>query len=268
MTEPVHYILLALVQAATEFLPVSSSGHLLFLKGLMHIEEIPVLFDIVVHTGSLAAIVLYFRKPLGETITGAWCECFRKKPGKYHLRFLIFMMVSTIITFMFYVIFKQRIETQYGSPRILVYTFGFTTLLLFSTAFVKAGKVSVTQKGFLIPVIVGLFQGLAIMPGISRSGSTIAPLLRSGVRRESAGFYSFVLAIPAILGALIFKLLKGESIEYITSHVLILGISLVISAGFSFLFLALLMLTLKKGKFWLFAFYTAAMSIVSLLMFN
>jgi undecaprenyl-diphosphatase len=268
MTESVQYLILAVIQAATEFLPVSSSGHLLFLKGLMHIEEIPVLFDIVVHVGSLLAIVAFFRKTLIETIRGAWRECYSKDQKKPHLRLLLFIIVSTLITFAFYTLFKQRIENSYGSPQILVYTFGFTTVLIFSTAFLKEGKSSIPEKGFHLPILVGLFQGLAIMPGISRSGSTITPLLYFGIRRDRAGFYSFALAIPAILGALLFKLIEVDSIAYMKSHGLILGLSLLVSTIFSFFFLALLMFVLRRKKFWLFSLYTAAMAVVSLILFS
>lgn len=268
MTESIPYFVLAFVQAATEFLPVSSSGHLLFIKGLMHLEEIPILFDIVVHVGSLMAIVIYYRKGLKGTISALMKSRTAGDSDRSHRRFILFILVATIVTLFFYILFREHIEKHYRSPGNLVYTFGFTTCLLLATRIFRHAEPSGSPGRLFLAVLVGLFQGLAIMPGISRSGSTIAPLLLYGVDREQAAFTSFTLAIPAILGALFFKVLQVENTAYLSSHGLLLGVSLVVSAGLSLLFLAFLVRIIKRGGFWLFSFYTAAMGVLSFILFR
>lgn len=260
--------ILALIQAATEFLPVSSSGHLLFYKELLEQAESSILFDIFVHVGSLIAILAFFRRKIRETCAGAWAEITQNKREKYNVRFLLFVAVSTVVTFCFYLVFRAFIETEYTSARLLPVTFLFTSLLLFSTLIKRnIDRESVARKRIVAPIIVGLFQGIAILPGVSRSGATISTLLFMGVEREDAAYYSFFLAIPAILGALMFKLLDLGSVDYIASHWGILLLSFLVSAFFSFLFLALLNTLVKKGRFWLFGFYTLGMAVASFVLF-
>ena len=263
-----YYILLSFIQAATEFLPVSSSGHLLFFKGFFHIQEIPIIFDIVVHVGSLTAILVFYGKRLMETLKKAWLEQAEKREQKIHSKLILYIVVSTCVTLLFYTLLKEPIETHYQSPSILFTTYLVTTVILFSTFFMrKVIGTYVWQKSIVLPLIVGLFQGLAIMPGISRSGATISPLLLMGIKKEEAAYYSFVLAIPAILGAFVFKLSDLESVTFLTEHAGIIAISFIVSVLFSYLFLAMLTFILKKGKFWLFAFYTLTMAVVSLIIF-
>ena len=105
------------------------------------------------------------------------------------------------------------------------------------------------------------------MPGISRSGSTIAPLLMMGTEKKEAGFYSFFLAVPAILGALFFKLFEVEGTEFLSANILVVIVAFVISAVFSYQFLALLNFVLERGRFWMFSLYTLVMAIVSFILF-
>ena len=265
-----YYLLLSIIQAATEFLPISSSGHLLFLKGLLNHEEIPILFDIIVHVGSLMAIVIYYFNRLRSTVNHARLELVDKENDeKQHLKWILFLLFSTAVTFVFYLLFKEFIERRYQTPSILVVTYVFSSVVLFSTIFTKKiqKKSSLIHKSILVPVLVGLFQGFAIFPGISRSGLTIAPMLLSGIEKEESAYYSFSLAIPAILGALLFKILEMESWHYLAAHWVILMISFLVSACFSYLFLRLLIFCIKKEKFWLFSTYTFVLAIVSYIIF-
>ena len=165
---------------------------------------------------------------------------------------ILYIAVSTCVTLLFYAMFKDPIETHYQSPSILFTTYAVTTVILCSTFFMRKAEGT---------------QGFAIMPGISRSGATISPLLLMGIKKEEAAYYSFVLAIPAILGAFVFKLSDLESITFLMKHVDIIVISFIVSVFFSYLFLAMLTFILKKGKFWLFAFYTLTMAVLSLIVF-
>lgn len=265
---PYYFLLLAFVQAATEFLPISSSGHLLFLKGLFGIEDIPILFDIMIHVGSLCAILIFYRRQLITILANAWREIREKRDDKPDLKMIFYISISTVVTLIFYVFFKDSIEARYQSPAVLPVTYTVTTVILFSTAWMTGAKTtSVLAKKIYLPIVVGLFQGLAIMPGISRSGATISPLLLMGIKREQATFYSFFLAIPAILGALVFKLSDLENLAYLSEHKGVIAASFVVSMLFSYLFLFLLTWVIRKGRFWIFSFYTLCMIILSVVLF-
>lgn len=265
---PVHYLVLAFVQAATEFLPISSSGHLLFLKGLFQVQDLPILFDIIIHVGSLTAIIVFYHRRLAFTVQNAWFELIEKRQKKPQFKLLVYICISTGVTFAFYLLFKESIESRYNSPSVLFTTYIVTTCILLSTYFTRRIETtSITNKSLILPFVVGLFQGIAIMPGISRSGSTISPLLLMGIKKEEAAYYSFFLAIPAILGALVFKLSEMEGVTFLINNWPIMSVTFVVSALFSYAFLALLTFILKKGKFWFFAIYTLGLAFLSLVLF-
>jgi len=264
----IWYFILALIQAATEFLPVSSSGHLLFMKGILGGEQIPVIFDIVVHTGSLLAILIFYRDKLVNTFKGAREENQQKLLSGPNCRFIGYIAISTLITFGIYLIFKDPIERLYQSPAILWTTYIVTTLLLFSTGLLKKNKtVPIAQKGVLLPIIAGFFQGVAIFPGVSRSGATISSLLWFRVKREEAAYYSFFLAIPAILGALIFKLADLENLAFLVENSWVILSSFFVSTLFSYLFLKLLVFVIRRGHLWYFGIYTMMLAVVSFILF-
>ena len=172
--------------------------------------------------------------------------------------------LSTLVTGLFYVFFRDPIEAAFQSPRILVFTFTATALLLLSTgAFRDKQKTALSGKSLWVPVLAGLLQGMAIMPGISRSGATISILLIMGVRRKEAAYYSFFLAIPAIAGAAVVKSLEADSLRFLTDHLLLMTACLVISASFSYVCLRVLTRILERGRFWIFSLYVFGMALVS-----
>jgi len=259
----------SLVQAFTEFLPVSSSGHLLFLKGLLKREDIPLFFDIVVHAGSLTAILFYYVKPIADTLKNAWIERRNRAGEKPHIRLVFHLVLSTAVTAMIYAIAKTPIETSFETPSVLPVTFAITSAILFLTARTeKKADRPIFNLPIWIPLIVGLFQGLAILPGVSRSGSTIASLLYFRIRRTEAAMYSFFLAIPAILGALVVKIAEAGNTAFFIQNRGILAVSFVVSSIFSYFALRLLVLVLKKGRFWVFGFYTLAMALAAWMCFG
>lgn len=264
-----QYLFLAFIQAATEFLPISSSGHLLFLKGILNVQDTPIIFDVIVHTGSLLAIILFYQKSFRKLMKDAAYEMRHPAETKKNTRFIIYLAISTVVTFVFYVLLKNPIESKVQTPAILPVTFFVTTVILLSTLVRRnmSNRDQISSKPMSIPILIGLFQGVAILPGISRSGSTISPLLLLGVKREEAAFYSFSLAVPAIFGALVLKLSDLESVTYISENWLNLSLSFIVSGVFSYLFLWALTLLIKKGVFWTFGIYTAIMAVISLILF-
>ena len=263
-----YYIVLSFIQAITEFLPISSSGNLLFIKGICNITDIPLIFDIIVHVASLCAIVIFYAQRIGDTFKKGILELSTGKKQKNKVRFLVYIIISTTVTFLIYLLFKDFIESKFTTPSVLGYTFFITSIILFSTIFCKnKDKKKIEDGNLIVAIMAGIFQGLAILPGISRSGATISSLLLLRIQRKEAAYYSFFLAIPAILGALIFKLSELENVHFISENLLVLIVSFVICAFFSYIFLKILIFIINKGKFWIFSVYTLILSIVSFVIF-
>lgn len=262
-------IFLSLLQAFTEFLPVSSSGHLLFFQTIFNLNQLPLIFDITVHLGSLIAVLIFYFKNLLDTLKYSYLELKEKQQEKPQTKFIIYITISTIITFLMYISFQPIFDKLFTSAKYLYITFFITTIILFSTYFFTDKKTtSISKKNILYPFIVGIFQGFAIAPGISRSGSTIAASLILKVDRKEAAYYSFTLFIPAVLGALVLDLFKNSALDFLKQNLLLVIIAFTISAFFSYLFLKLLVYIIKKGKFWIFAIYTLLMSIISFITFT
>lgn len=191
-----------------------------------------------------------------------------KKKNRQNIKFIMYIIISTAVTFTIYIFFKEFIEAQFKTPSILGFTFLMTSIILFSTYFSrKVNKTEIMDKSVLTAIIVGVFQGLAILPGISRSGATISSLLLLRTNRKEAAYYSFFLAIPAILGALVFKLSDVSNIQFIVDNLFLLIVSFLVCAFFSYLFLKILILIINKGKFWIFSIYTLILSLVSFILF-
>ena len=239
----VSKIFLAIVQAATEFLPISSSGHLAILSNI--ISEPNLYFISVLHAASLIAVIIFTRKEL-------WLLISFNKPYR---RMWLYLISATIPAVLIGFLFKDAIERMFSSVTFIGIAFIFTGLILFITRFAR------TRTG-LNPVnslLIGLFQALALFPGVSRSGMTISSALFFGVEREKAAKFSFLLFIPLSLGALA---VSAKDKLYIDAA---LAVSFITCAVFSLIFLNLLYIIVKKGKFWMFSFYCFAAGIVSLL---
>lgn len=198
-------IVLGIVQGLTEFLPVSSSGHLVLAQKILGIEEPQLLFDTLLHLGTLAAVFIVLRKEIWELL---------KKPFQ---RLTWLLVAATVPTVIIAVLFKDMIEEAFHSGASLGWEFLFTGAALVvaeklsSRAGTEAGKTEATM-GWLDAAIIGVLQGVAIMPAVSRSGLTIAGSLARKLDRGFAARFSFLMSIPAILGAVVFQgkdLLEG-----------------------------------------------------------
>lgn len=199
-------LILGAIQGLTEFLPVSSSGHLALAQQLMSDFEQPgLLFDVVLHLGTLIAVILYFRQDLKRLLTSP----FRHEEGaaqdRHHLRLLVIGSVPTAIIGL---AFKETVEGVFDRPLIVAALLIATGILLFvAERFRSTGHKELTVGDSLI---TGVAQGIAILPGISRSGSTISALLLRGVEGQAAARFSFLLALPAVGGAALLSLKDVE----------------------------------------------------------
>ncbi len=237
-------IVLAVIQGLTEFLPVSSSGHLALAGMIMKVPEGDMTFEIVVHLGTLMAVLAVYRKDLTELLSGV----FRKQKESLVLAGLL--VIGSIPAALAGFFLSDSIERAFESPVLVSVMLLVTGCVLFSTRFMKSGnRDNPTIAGSFI---VGISQAMALLPGISRSGFTISTGLFKGIKREKAARFSFMLSIPAIAGAAVLKLGDAGS-SGIDSSLIVTGF--VISALTGYFALRVLLKFLRDGKFSIFAWY-------------
>jgi undecaprenyl-diphosphatase len=237
-------IVLAIIQGLTEFLPISSSGHLALAGMIMKVPEGDITFEIVVHLGTLMAVLAVYRKDLVELAAGI----LRKKRESLVLAGLL--LTGSIPAGVAGFLLADSIEKIFDNPLIVSVMLLVTGCILFSTRFAKRGNRD--NPTLIGSFIVGISQAMAIMPGISRSGFTISTGLFAGIKREKAARFSFFLSIPAIAGAAVLKLGDAGS-SGIDTFMLITGF--VISAITGYFALMILLRFLRAGKFSVFAWY-------------
>lgn len=255
--------ILGMFQGVAEFLPISSSGHLLVFKDIMGVSEVPVLFDVTLHLATLASILLVFRK----RVLGIIASIFRwiaRKSGEGDAENLAIVLPALVATALTAAVglAAERVDLT-GSPRIVAGLLIVTAAVLVAGSRFKPGLAGYRAMGIRHGVVVGLAQGIGVFPGISRSGITISAGLASGLERGVAGEFSFLLAIPAILGALVLKL---DDLSELTGAVaaapLLAGCLTAFVVGVASLLL--LMPIVRKGKLAWFAAYLVPAGLLGL----
>lgn len=192
-------LLLGLLQGVTEFLPVSSSGHLAIAQHFLSDFSQPgVLFDVLLHVATMGAVILYFRR---ECLLLATAPFRRDEEATLYRRLLLLLMVGSVPTAVIGLLFKDFFEGLFHNLTAVALMLLVTGTLLFVSERFRRGTRKENQLTWSDALLVGTVQGGAIIPGISRSGSTIAALLLKGVDGETAARFSFLLALPAIFGA-------------------------------------------------------------------
>ena len=256
-------ILLGIVQGLTEFLPVSSSGHLVLFQHLLGFSEPELLLDISLHLGTLTAICIYFGRDLREMAL----EPFRHvsaggapgtATGASPTPLLWWVVVGSIPTGLIGLIFKAPLESLFSSPGMVGYMLLATGTVVAVTAVIPETYTRSQRVGIVSALAVGLVQGIAIIPGISRSGITIACALLCGLDRDLAGRFSFLLSIPAVVGALVLQF-DPEAVARVGAGPLCVGF--LFSAGVGIGALRLLMGMLRRGRLSYFAPYCWAVGL-------
>ena len=262
-------IVLGILQGLTEFLPVSSSGHLVLMQHFLGIKESQVFFDVMLHFGTLGAVIIVYHQLIGALVRSGFSTFvqgdFYRHPlrtiGKTpHLRLIWFLLLGSIPTGLIAVLFKDSLEAIFGKPIVVACMLIITGIILqLSRLGQKRPRAEAPLRVWHTPLI-GIAQGLAITPGISRSGSTISISLLLGLSPQVAAQYSFLLSIPAILGAVIIKLKDVGEIT-IAPAVIVAGILTSFIVGY--IALRLLLAMLNRGKFSIFSYYCFALGIVA-----
>ncbi len=262
-------IIQGIVQGLTEFLPVSSSGHLSVLQHFMSMGEESLIVSIVLHLGTLLAVFCAFYKTIWGmikefflTIKDIFTGKFSWKNMNDNRRLMFMVIIATLILVPVY-FFKEFFTSVEGDGDIIFEgcAFIFTAILLFlSDACIKGFKTGKDMK-IKDAITVGLFQCVALFPGVSRSGSTTTAGLFCGLTRETAVTYSFILGIPAILGGSVLELGSAVSSGFEFDFTL-LAVGFCAAAITGFLSIALVKLIIKHDKFKIFGIYTLILGIL------
>ena len=262
LLEPLQAIFLGIIQGLTEFLPVSSSGHLVLFQNLLGFKEPELLLDICLHVGTLCAIcIVFFQEIKTIFMTLVRMPGLAKTAGGYkslyeineQVRMTALIIIGTIPTALLGILFQKMAHEIFGAIWIVGVMLIVTGLLLWLTRYVNHSGRPIGRITAKDALVIGIVQGLAILPGISRSGSTISVALFMGVQREVAGRYSFLLSIPAIMGALVLGFDPSISQTTISAKVILLGT--ISAAMIGFISLKVLLHIVKRGKLYYFAPY-------------
>jgi len=263
----VESALLGILQGITEFLPVSSSGHLVIVQHYLGMEKPALFLDVMLHLGTLTAVVIIFRQDLRGLIEEEWLP-LKKWASLSELsarlrqaRTTIFILLATVPTALMGYWGQERIERLFVNPRVVGAALIFTGTILWLTRFFREQQKEMTPYHALI---IGLAQGLAITPGISRSGLTIATGLFLGLPPQLAASFSFLISIPAVLGAVLLESLQLRTVG-LEDLLPILGGTL-LAGLLGYLALRYLLWIVYKGRLFRFSYYCCLLGITVLLL--
>jgi undecaprenyl-diphosphatase len=253
----------SLIQGLTEFLPVSSSGHLVLFQQFFHVQQPHMFMDIVLHLGTFLAVIIYFRKNLLELLLS-----FVRKPFDLHepgTSYVWRIAVASLPTALIGLLIKRKFPFVYESVSwVLVFLF-LTAVFLFVSDFIRVKEKRAESLSWLAVLFVGCAQGLAVLPGISRSGATIVAAILVGLARQDAGRFSFFIGLPAMLGAAV---LEFKDVSFTVDHALILNATVAFLVSFivALFSIRFLFFILKKAQFKLFSIYLVILVFAALIL--
>ena len=246
-------LFLGALQGVAEFLPVSSSGHLILARQVLKVESVPALFDVILHVATLLVVMVVFRSLILRLLgaLGRFLSRRSRSEDNTDLRLIVLVLVATFFTAL--IGFGLETLDMESRPKLVSLLFLVTSALLITTRFTGGNR----QYGDLKlkdGVITGIAQGLGVLPGISRSGITIAAALGLKMERSKAGEFSFLLSVPAVAGALILESKDFSELTGSISAAALLG-GFLAAALVGFLSLTMLLKLLRQGRLYLFAVY-------------
>jgi len=270
-------IITGAIQGLSEFLPISSSAHIIFSNELYNLitnsnqslsqsSSEDIFFNIIVHLATLFAVLIYFFKDIKKIISDFVLAIKEKNYKQENFKLVNYIFLSTIITGLFGYLIKEPIENLISNPQIICF-FLFTTglILLFSEKMYKGNK----KISFKIAIFMSLAQALAVFPGFSRSGMTIATGLFNGLNRSEAARFSFLMSIPIIfLASFIYPLLEIELNEILTFNFKAIIAGFITSFIVGYLCIKYFMKLLGKLSLKMFAYYCFVASILMFLVFQ
>jgi undecaprenyl-diphosphatase len=272
-------VLLGIIQGIFMFFPVSSTSHLVLTQHFLISQgsELPaphsaemILFDLVVHVGTLVSMAVVFRKSLGRFIghlaTGVRSRFGRRERSKnLYLGLAAYGLLSVLVTGLIGFPLKAMFETVFANPAMIAGTLTLTGILLWWTDILSRRPIGLKKINAKMAVVIGAAQGLALLPGLSRSGTTIAFALFAGLKRKWAAEYSFFIAFPTILGA---SVLQAAEVAAADEPVMLgwmpMAVGFVVAAVVGIFALQLVLKLLYRSRFRYFSFYVWALAVVIL----
>lgn len=263
-------LILAVVQGATEFLPVSSSAHIALVGRLVGVESASIPFVVTIHLGTLVAVLIYYRADLLAILRSLWA---RPEPGTEehtsvaaHRRLLVALIVGTIPAAVAGVLLEDYVEAAFGSTRMVGVCLLITASLLFIVTR-RNGSLGLEQTGWRAGLIVGCWQAVALLPGVSRSGATIVGGLLTGFSRDWAPRFAFLLSVPVILGGGLFEALKLFSEGFTdTIDPVVYALSLVVSSVVGYASILLVTDSVRRGNLLYYAAYCALVGVAAIVL--
>lgn len=273
-------VMMGIVQGLSEFLPISSSAHIVFTSNFYKIfnnvpisEEQPtqeIFLDIMLHLGTLIAVLIFFRKDIAE-ICKALCHAVKTKNYENQQAKLgLYIIAGTMITVILALPLEKVASHLVFHPALVGGLLLVTGVLLFSSEYMSKHKANLSQKVTLKQsLLIGLAQGIAVVPGLSRSGLTIATGMFAGLDRQTAARYSFLLSIPIILGAsMVYPLIKIDVTEAMTYNWFAIIAGTVVSGIVGYLCIKYFMKFISKFSLNIFGYYCVIMGLFTLIFFN
>lgn len=266
MMELLKFILLAVIQGISEVLPISSSGHLQIVQEILGMDTSSLTVSIFLHLGSLVAMIVFYRKLVFSTVGNAAKYVFksseRNDTNKNALKLLFMIVIACIPAGLIGVLFKSKIESIFANTIFIGINLIITGCLLFLQKYIK-GKKTLDTMNWLDAIIIGLFQAIGILPGISRSGITTIGGKVSKLQDEDAINFAFLLFIPVTLGTGLLEvvdIIKGDLVLS-SNDILLYIVGIIISGLVTYIALSLLLKIIKKGKLHYFAYYCFAVGL-------
>lgn len=266
-------IVLAIVQGITEFLPISSSGHLVLTSWIFNWDDQGLVFDAAVHLGTLLAVLIYFRRTWLTLVRGCFnggavflMEDGEVNPSIPARRLLVLIVVASIPVAVVGLVLRDALESSLRKPEYVAISLLATAALLALAEIVGARSKRLAKVSARDTIIVGIFQAAAVLPGISRAGSTMAGGMLGNLTRDAAARLSFLLAVPAIGGASVFLLIDVISAEGLSDRqwgLVLLGAVISFVTGYAAI--AWLMRVLRTRSFKPFAVYVAVLGVAVLI---
>ncbi len=262
-------ILLGILQGLTEFIPVSSSGHLVLIQHFFKLgDNQQIAFEVFLHLGTLLAVLVYFRNTLWDLLKSLfnWKNTVNREIHRKNRNLIAYLIISTFITGVIYLVLGDVFKWTYEMPGLVAILLLATGAIVFISDYFRESGLPASNMGNLRAMLIGLGQGIAILPGISRSGTTITFSLATGIKRQDAANYSFLLSIPAILAA---NLSEFKQIASLDTHLLMTYLAGFVSAFVAgYLVIAVLIRMIVGSKLKYFAFYCWGMGILSLILIS
>ena len=260
-------LFLGILQGLTEFLPVSSSGHLVLAQALLpHLSQPGVVFEVTLHIGTLVAVCLYFWKDLWAMVLALFSPRDDKIVNDRRLLWLV--IVGTIPTGIIGVLFRKQFESMFTDLRGAGIWFFITGIILFITDRITTKGRQLTEMSMLDAIVIGIAQGVSIIPALSRSGSTIAAGILLGLDRTLLVRYSFLLSIPAVAGAFVLEVVSHRRELLQGFDPVAYGLGTVAAGVVGYWSIAVLLNLTRSRRLSIFSYYCFIIGGVALLLAN